>query len=162
MELTSQIQLANISISNHTETMALLSQYSSSSEPLYSDYQPPPLDFIPVPKAVLYMLMAVMVIVSVAYAIIGHLIKDLAHDLAAQKTCCLLAPHKAIFPRCCEETATYDLGKKQESLMQPTTASQRTRQSIFDHQPEQEDGKGGRGHRMQGTRWGGERDKQGN
>lgn len=86
MELASQIQLTNISISNHTETMALLSQYSSSSDEqsLYRDYQPPPLDFIPVPKAVLYMLMAAMVIVSVAYAIVGHLIKDLAHDLAGK------------------------------------------------------------------------------
>ncbi|KAG8130025.1 hypothetical protein E2320_016672 [Naja naja] len=90
MEVASQIQLTNISISNHTETMALLSQYSSSSDeqPLYTDYQPQPLDFIPVPKAVLYMLMAAMVIVSVAYAIVGHLIKDLAHDLAD----CLLGP----------------------------------------------------------------------
>lgn len=56
--------------------------YSTSLEdPLYRQYKPPPKDLIPLPKAVLYLLMAALVVVAVAYAIIGHLIKDLAMDI---------------------------------------------------------------------------------
>ncbi|XP_048347524.1 small integral membrane protein 44-like [Sphaerodactylus townsendi] len=79
--------MAHGSPAHQTEPLALVSQHSSafsSSTPLYSDYQPPALDFIPVPQAVIYMLMAVMVVVGVAYAIVGHLIRDLAHDLAGE------------------------------------------------------------------------------
>ncbi|KAJ8415985.1 hypothetical protein AAFF_G00380070 [Aldrovandia affinis] len=64
-------------------------QYAISGEdPLYKDYKPPPRDIIQLPKAVLYLLMAALVVVAVAYAIVGHLIKDLAHDIAD----CILGP----------------------------------------------------------------------
>ncbi|XP_077186021.1 small integral membrane protein 44-like isoform X2 [Paroedura picta] len=63
-------------------TWGLHAPSPSYSTPLYSEYQPPSLDFIPVPQAAIYMLMAVLVVVGVAYAIVGHLIQDLAHDLA--------------------------------------------------------------------------------
>ncbi|KAK9535630.1 hypothetical protein VZT92_008001 [Zoarces viviparus] len=59
-----------------------------TEEPLYRQYKPAAKDFIPLPKAVLYMLMAVLVVVGVAYAIVGHLIKDLAIDIAE----CVLGP----------------------------------------------------------------------
>lgn len=51
-------------------------------DPLYKQYKPPPKDLIPLPKAVVYLLMAALVVVGVAYAIVGHLIKDLAIDIA--------------------------------------------------------------------------------
>ncbi|XP_075394546.1 small integral membrane protein 44 [Tenrec ecaudatus] len=54
----------------------------SLTPPLYQEYQPPPLDTIRLPRDVLYLLLAGLVVVAVAYAIVGHLIKDLAHDLA--------------------------------------------------------------------------------
>ncbi|KAI2587894.1 hypothetical protein G5576_016773 [Homo sapiens] len=54
----------------------------SPSPPLYEEYRPPPLDSIRLPRYVLYLLLAALVVVAVAYAIVGHLIKDLAHDLA--------------------------------------------------------------------------------
>ncbi|XP_063084909.1 small integral membrane protein 44 [Cavia porcellus] len=54
----------------------------SPGPPMYEEYQPPPLDTIRLPRYVLYLLMAAFVVVAVAYAIVGHLIKDLAHDLA--------------------------------------------------------------------------------
>ncbi|XP_063795576.1 small integral membrane protein 44-like [Pseudophryne corroboree] len=57
--------------------------YSQSSEDqqLYKDYnKPPPKEPVPLPKAVLYLLMAALVMVAVVYAIVGHLIKDLIHD----------------------------------------------------------------------------------
>ncbi|KAL2764168.1 uncharacterized protein WCI35_029930, partial [Daubentonia madagascariensis] len=54
----------------------------SRAPPLYEEYRPPPLDAIRLPRYVLYLLLAALVVVAVAYAIVGHLIKDLAHDLA--------------------------------------------------------------------------------
>ncbi|XP_064335782.1 small integral membrane protein 44 [Camelus dromedarius] len=54
----------------------------SPASPLYEEYRPPPLDTIRLPRYVLYLLLAALLVVAVAYAIVGHLIKDLAHDLA--------------------------------------------------------------------------------
>ncbi|XP_072319345.1 uncharacterized protein [Eucyclogobius newberryi] len=63
--------------------------YSAQNmEPLYKEYKPPPRDLIQLPKSVLYLLMAALVMVAVAYAIVGHLIKDLMLDI----TDCLLGP----------------------------------------------------------------------
>lgn len=50
-------------------------------EPLYKEYKPPPRDLIQLPKSVLYLLMAALIVVAVAYAIVGHLIKDLMLDI---------------------------------------------------------------------------------
>lgn len=81
MEAVSALQLVNLTSLNRTELLGLLTQQSSANEqPLYSEYKPPVRDLIPLPKAVLYLLMAALVVVGVAYAIVGHLIKDLAHD----------------------------------------------------------------------------------
>lgn len=49
---------------------------------LYKQYKPPVKELIPLPKGVLYLIMAALVVVGVAYAIVGHLIKDLAIDIA--------------------------------------------------------------------------------
>ncbi|XP_075759391.1 small integral membrane protein 44 [Pelodiscus sinensis] len=49
-------------------------------EMLYADYKPPALDAVCLPGYVLYLLMAALIVVGVAYAIVGHLIKDLIHD----------------------------------------------------------------------------------
>ncbi|XP_051495775.1 small integral membrane protein 44 [Apus apus] len=49
---------------------------------LYVDYKPPALDTIRLPRSVLYLLMAASLVLTVAYAIVGHLIKDLMHDFA--------------------------------------------------------------------------------
>jgi hypothetical protein len=56
----------------------------SPAPPMYEEYRPPPLDAIRLPRYVLYLLMATFLVVAVAYAIVGHLIKDLAHDLAGE------------------------------------------------------------------------------
>lgn len=56
----------------------------SQAPPLYEEYRPPPLDAIRLPRYVLYLLLAAFLVVAVAYAIVGHLIKDLAHDLAGE------------------------------------------------------------------------------
>ncbi|MEE6487787.1 hypothetical protein FKM82_015024 [Ascaphus truei] len=61
------------------------SQYSMMKEaegPIYIDYKPPSLDAIQMPKYILYLLMAALVVLMVAYAIVGHLMKDLLHDFA--------------------------------------------------------------------------------
>ncbi|XP_041446381.1 uncharacterized protein LOC121403052 [Xenopus laevis] len=69
--------------SNFTTGLDHLIQYSyseSEEDQLYKDYKPPPKEPVPLPKAVLYLLMAALVMVAVAYAIVGHIIKDLIHD----------------------------------------------------------------------------------
>ncbi|XP_026180278.1 uncharacterized protein LOC113140593 isoform X2 [Mastacembelus armatus] len=63
--------------------------YSTSlEEPLFKQYGPPKKELIPLPKALVYLLMAALVVLGVAYAIVGHLIKDLAIDIAD----CMLGP----------------------------------------------------------------------
>ncbi|KAF7660469.1 hypothetical protein LDENG_00281730 [Lucifuga dentata] len=57
-------------------------------EPLYKEYKPPSRDLIQLPKSVIYLLMATLIVVAVAYTIVGHLIKDLMLDI----TDCLLGP----------------------------------------------------------------------
>lgn len=56
----------------------------SPTPPMYEEYRPPPLDAIRLPRYAMYLLMAAILVVAVAYAIVGHLIKDLAHDLAGE------------------------------------------------------------------------------
>ncbi|TKS74930.1 hypothetical protein D9C73_009013 [Collichthys lucidus] len=61
---------------NHTSGMEHVFQYSySESDLLYTDYRTPARDSIPLPKAVLYLVMAALVVVAVAYAIVGHLVE---------------------------------------------------------------------------------------
>lgn len=67
---------------NYTEEGLPSFQYLVyNEEPLYKEYKPPPRDLIQLPKSVLYLLMAALVVVAVAYAIVGHLIKDLMLDI---------------------------------------------------------------------------------
>ncbi|MED6233530.1 hypothetical protein XENOCAPTIV_026174 [Xenoophorus captivus] len=74
---------------NYTDPAGQSFQYLVQNvEPLYKQYKPPPRDLIQLPKSVLYLLMAALVVVAVAYAIVGHLIKDLMLDI----TDCLLGP----------------------------------------------------------------------
>ncbi|KAM9174384.1 small integral membrane protein 44 [Mergus octosetaceus] len=49
---------------------------------LYVEYKPPALDSIRLPRYVVYLVMAASLVLVVAYAIVGHLIKDLVHDFA--------------------------------------------------------------------------------
>ncbi|XP_063283832.1 uncharacterized protein LOC134568990 [Pelobates fuscus] len=75
----------SMNTTNFTTTTGLdhLFHYSyaeSEEDQLYKDYKPPPKEPVPLPKAVLYLLMAALVMVAVAYAIVGHIIKDLIHD----------------------------------------------------------------------------------
>ncbi|KAG9278236.1 small integral membrane protein 44 [Astyanax mexicanus] len=52
------------------------------NEVFFESYIPPARDAIHLPIHVLYMLLATIVIFMTLYAIIGHLIKDLIHDVA--------------------------------------------------------------------------------
>lgn len=53
-------------------------------EVFFKSYIPPARDAIHMPIHVLYMVLAGIVILMTLYAIIGHLIKDLLHDLAGK------------------------------------------------------------------------------
>ncbi|XP_047231274.1 uncharacterized protein LOC124874105 [Girardinichthys multiradiatus] len=67
--------------SNQTSGMEHIFQYSfSENDLLFTDYRTPARDSIPLPKAVLYLVMAALVVVAVAYAIVGHLVKDVVND----------------------------------------------------------------------------------
>ncbi|XP_037324497.1 uncharacterized protein LOC119216139 isoform X1 [Pungitius pungitius] len=66
---------------NHTSGTEHVFQYSySESDLLYTDSRTPARDSIPLPKAVLYLVMAGLVVVVVAYAIVGHLVKDVINE----------------------------------------------------------------------------------
>lgn len=54
----------------------------NEDEVFFKTYIPPARDAIHMPIHVFYMVLASIVIVMTLYAIIGHLIKDLLHDLA--------------------------------------------------------------------------------
>lgn len=66
---------------NSTDEAQAYPYSASLDDPLYKQYKPPIKDLIALPKAVVYLLMAALVVVGVAYAIVGHLIKDLAIDI---------------------------------------------------------------------------------
>lgn len=70
----------------------------SPAPPVYQEYRPPPLDAIRLPRYAVYLLMATILVVAVAYAIVGHLIKDLAHDLAGEP-CPVLLIHLGLGSR---------------------------------------------------------------
>lgn len=74
---------------NNTEQSGLSYQYLvHNGEPLYTDYKPPSRDLIQLPKSIIYLLMAGLVVVAVAYAIVGHLIKDLMLDVTGTWATC--------------------------------------------------------------------------
>lgn len=53
----------------------------------YLSYIPPPRDALSLPHHVLYILAGVALVLVALYAIVGHLITDLMHDLAGAKPC---------------------------------------------------------------------------
>ncbi|KAF5901428.1 uncharacterized protein DAT39_008852, partial [Clarias magur] len=66
--------------SNHTEHAHHYS-YSEGDVLVHGGRESPDREATPLPRAVLYLLMAALVVVLVAYAIVGHLVKDLLHEL---------------------------------------------------------------------------------
>ncbi|KAK1152566.1 hypothetical protein AOXY_G31260 [Acipenser oxyrinchus oxyrinchus] len=48
---------------------------------VFEDYKPPSRDAIYLPNYITYLVIAAAIVITVLYAIIGHLIKDLIHDL---------------------------------------------------------------------------------
>lgn len=71
---------------NQTDQSGIPFQYlTHNGEPLYTDYKPPSRDLIQLPKSIIYLLMAGLVVVAVAYAIVGHLIKDLMLDVTGTR-----------------------------------------------------------------------------
>ncbi|KAL1281171.1 hypothetical protein QQF64_015771 [Cirrhinus molitorella] len=55
---------------------------SGEEEVFFKNYIPPARDAIHLPIHIFYIILALIIIVTTLYAIIGHLIKDLIHDLA--------------------------------------------------------------------------------
>lgn len=61
-----------------------LSRRKEEEEAYFVDYIPPARDAITLPRNVLYVLVGVVLVIVATYAIVGHLIKDLMHDLAGK------------------------------------------------------------------------------
>lgn len=57
---------------------------AGEEEVFFKTYIPPARDAIHLPIHVFYIILASIVIVMTLYAIIGHLMKDLMHDLAGE------------------------------------------------------------------------------
>ncbi|KAM6948326.1 uncharacterized protein FYW47_016293 [Aplochiton taeniatus] len=64
------------------EILFLPSATEEPEEVFFKTYVPPARDAVHIPPHVLYVLIAAGIVVGVLYAIIGHLIIDLFHDLA--------------------------------------------------------------------------------
>lgn len=64
----------------------LLPPAGEEEQVYFQSYVPPARDAIHLPIHVFYMILASIIIVATLYAIIGHLIKDLMHDLAGEAT----------------------------------------------------------------------------
>ncbi|XP_072525548.1 uncharacterized protein [Salminus brasiliensis] len=69
-------------MAGHSPLEPAVLQPPVEDEVFFESYIPPARDAIHMPIHVLYMLLATIVILMTLYAIIGHLIKDLIHDLA--------------------------------------------------------------------------------
>lgn len=67
--------------STHTAEVEQVFQYASSeSGQMSPGFRAPVRDSVPLPRALLYLLMAALVLVAVVYAIVGHLLKDVFND----------------------------------------------------------------------------------
>lgn len=67
----------------HRRLLQLFGRKKEEDEGAYFlDYIPPARDAINLPRNVIYVLVGLVVVVIATYAIVGHLIKDLMHDLA--------------------------------------------------------------------------------
>lgn len=68
----------------HRRLLQLPSRKDKEEEAYFLDYVPPPRDAISLPHNVVYVLVGVVLVLVATYAIVGHLIKDLMHDLAGK------------------------------------------------------------------------------
>lgn len=67
----------------HRRLLQLFGRKEEEDEGAYFvDYIPPARDAINLPRNVIYVLVGLVMVVIATYAIVGHLIKDLMHDLA--------------------------------------------------------------------------------
>lgn len=66
----------------HRQLLQLSSRRREEEEAYFVDYIPPARDAITLPRNVVYVLVGVVLVILATYAIVGHLIKDLMHDLA--------------------------------------------------------------------------------
>ncbi|CAL8345506.1 unnamed protein product [Merluccius merluccius] len=73
-------------VSEHRQLLQIAKR--TKEESYFVDYVPPARDAITLPRNVAYILVGVVLVVVATYAIVGHLIKDLIHDLAD----CILGP----------------------------------------------------------------------
>lgn len=74
--------------------LQLFGRREEEEEAYFVDYIPPARDAINLPPNVIYGLVGLLLVIIATYAIVGHLIKDLMHDLAGNAP----TPHRP--PEC--------------------------------------------------------------
>ena len=77
-------------MSQHRQLLQLSTK--KDEEAYFVDYIPPARDAITLPRNVVYVLVGVVLVIVATYAIVGHLIKDLMHDLTGNPGSVLVVP----------------------------------------------------------------------
>lgn len=83
------ISLTRLVVSEHRkllQTSQWTEEEEEEEEPYFVDYVPPARDAMAFPRNAAYILVGAVLVVVATYAIVGHLIKDLMHDLAGNPT----------------------------------------------------------------------------
>lgn len=85
LNASGSVRLLNITrlVVEHRQLLQL--SRLKEEEAYFVDYIPPARDAITLPRNVVYVLVGVVLVILATYAIVGHLIKDLMHDLAGKK-----------------------------------------------------------------------------
>ncbi|KAG7526900.1 hypothetical protein JOB18_046796 [Solea senegalensis] len=84
--------LLNLTLMVFEQRRLLQLPRGKEEEAYFVDYIPPARDAVTLPQNVVYVLIGVVLVLVATYAIVGHLIKDLMHDLAGNPRLCLLLP----------------------------------------------------------------------
>jgi len=82
------ISLTRLVVSEHRKLLqtSQWTEEEEKEEPYFVDYVPPARDAMAFPRNAAYILVGAVLVVVATYAIVGHLIKDLMHDLAGNPT----------------------------------------------------------------------------
>lgn len=89
------ISLTRLAVSEHRQLlqMSKRTEEEKEEEPYFVDYVPPARDAVAFPRNAAYVLVGAVLVVVATYTIVGHLIKDLMHDLAGNPPTALSHPH---------------------------------------------------------------------
>lgn len=80
------MDLSGVSLSVFYRRQLLQLPKQRQEDAYFVDYIPPSRDSISLPPNVIYIVVGAVLVIVATYAIVGHLIKDLMHDLAGNSS----------------------------------------------------------------------------